>query len=96
MTFKRRGGASKGQRQLKTPAVAKTPGHAHAEVKDLADAAPTTGEGGVESSGQVCWAYHPCQRDDANQFAPLSSAVVRANVQDLMGDVASTRMGSRW
>ena len=26
--------------------------------------------------------YHPCQRDDANKFAPLSSAVVRANMQD--------------
>ena len=84
MTFKRRG-SSLTQRKSKTPAVAKTPAHVHAEARDLADAPPTTSEGDVESSGQVYWAYHPCQRDDANQFAPLSSAVVCANVQDLMG-----------
>ena len=81
MTFKRRG-SSLTQRKSKTPAVAKNPAHVHAEARDLADAPPTTSEGDVESSGQVYWAYHPCQRDDANQFAPLSSAVVRANTQD--------------
>ena len=79
------GGASICDRQRKTTqAVAKTPGHAHAEARGLADAPPTTSEGDVASSGQVCWAYHPCQRDDVNQFAPLSSAVVRADMQDLL------------
>ena len=96
MVFQRRGGGQIGYKQAKVSSVAKTPGHAHAEARDVADAPPTTSAGDAVSSGQVCWAYHPCQRDDANQFAPLSSAVVRANVQDLMGDVASTRMGSRW
>ena len=82
MVFERRDGGRIGAKHHKVTSVAKTPGHAHAEAWDVADAQPTTSAGDAVSSGQVCWAYHPCQIDDANKFAPLSSAVVRANMQD--------------
>ena len=82
MVYGRRGGGRIGTKHLKVAPVGKTPGHAHAEAPGVADAPPTTSAGDAVSSGQVCWAYHPCQRDDASKFAPLSSAVVRANMQD--------------
>ena len=62
--------------------LAKTSGHAHAGARDVSDAPPTTSAGDAVSSGQVCWAFHPRQRDDANKCQPLSSKVVRANMQD--------------
>ena len=90
------GAGSIGYKQAKVETVAKTPGHAHADARGVADAPSTTGAGDAASSGQVCWAYHPCQSDHANQFAPLSSAVVRANVQFFpAGVVASNALHMR-
>ena len=96
MPFGKRGGGNIGAntKQHKVASVTKTPGHAHAGARDVPAAPPTTSAGDAVSSGQVCWAYHPCHRDDANQFAPLCSAVVRANMQDrLMEGRGSYREG---
>ena len=84
--FDRRGGGRIGAKpkQHKIATVTKTPGHAHAGARGGADAPPTTSSGGAGSSGQVCWAFHPTQRDEDNVQQPLSSAVVRANMQDLL------------
>jgi hypothetical protein len=84
--FDRRGGGRIGAKpkQHKIATVTKTPGHAHAGARGGADAPPTTSSGGAGSSGQVCWAFHPTQRDEDNVHQPLSSAVVRANMQDLL------------
>ena len=82
MVFTARGGGRIGAKHHKVTSGAQTPGHAHTGARDVAAAPPTTSAGDAVSSGQVCWAYHPCQRDDANRFAPQSSAVVRANTQD--------------
>ena len=84
MVHGKRGGGKIGAKHNKVASVAKTPGHAYAGARDVADAPPTTSAGDAESSGQVCWAFHPCQRDDANKHQPLSSAVVRANMQDCL------------
>ena len=87
MPFKQRGGEKIGAhaKQHKVASVTKTPGHAHAGAREVADAPPTTSAGDAGSSGQVCWAFHPSQRDDGNArtstHQPLSSAVVRANTQ---------------
>ena len=94
MVYTQRGGGKIGAKHHKVASVAKTPGHAHAGARDVADAPPTTSAGDAGSSGQVCWAFHPCQRDDANKHQPLSSAVVRANTQDrLMEGRGSYREG---
>ena len=84
MPSKQRGGEKIGAnaKQHKVATVTKTPGHAHAGAREVADAPPTTSAGDAGSSGQVCWAYHPSQRDDDNVQQPLSSAVVRAHMQD--------------
>ena len=94
MVHGKRGGGKIGAKHNKVASVAKTPGHSYAGARDVADAPPTTSAGDAESSGQVCWAFHPCQRDDANKHQPLSSAVVRANTQDhLMEGRGSYREG---
>ena len=84
--FDRRGGGQIGKKrkQHKVGTVTKTPGHAHAGARGGEDAPPTTSSGGAGSSGQVCWAFHPIQRDEDNVQQPLSSAVVRANMQALL------------
>ena len=82
MGFKERGTKNIGVKHHKVASVAKTPSHAHAGARGIADVPATTSAGDVGSSGQVCWAFHPCQRDDANKHQPLASKVVRANMQD--------------
>ena len=82
MPFKIRGQQKIGAKHHKVASVAKTPRPSDAGARGIADAPATTSTGDVGSSGQVCWAFHPCQRDDANKHQPLSSAVVRANMQD--------------
>ena len=87
MPYGKRGGEKIGAivKQHKVATVTKTPGHAHAGAREVADAPLTTSAGDAGPSGQVYWAFHLSQRDDANvQYVhqPLSSAVVRANMQD--------------
>lgn len=86
MPFAKRGGekVEEHRKQHKVPTVTKTPGHAHAGARNIVGAPPTTSSGDAGSSGQVCWAYHPSQRDEDNVQQPLSSAVVRGNMQDLL------------
>ena len=94
MVFGKRGGGQIGAKHHKLASVAKTPGHAHAGARDVVDAPPTTSAGDAGSSGQVLWAFHPSQRDDGNVQQPLSSAVVRANIQGrLMQGRGSYREG---
>ena len=96
MPYGKRGGEKIGAnaKQHKVASVTKTPGHAHAGAREVADAPPTTSSGDAGSSGQVCWAFHPSQRDDGNVQQPLSSAVVRANIQGrLMQGRGSYREG---
>ena len=79
-----------GASSKKATAAASTPGHAHAEQRELEDAPPTTTE--VQEAlppGGVSWNYHHTQIDESSKHQSKSSKTVRRNFQGLlMGDQA--------